>query len=131
MIGSMGIALMMRDPLTRGARFFGLSTFMGLVLGSLISLVALSVRWWRERDLDDDDLDDDQEPDLDDRATAPVTTAQNDTSESTVRPSGPGWLCRLRRTPLVGQRQHHSGAAVGQCWWTWTSQSSGAVRQFP
>jgi N-methylhydantoinase A/oxoprolinase/acetone carboxylase beta subunit len=41
------------------------------------------------------------------------------------------WLCRLRRTPLVGQHQHHSGAAVGQCWWTWTSQSSGAVRQFP
>jgi hypothetical protein len=53
------------------------------------------------------------------------------TSESTVRPSGPGWLCRLRRTPLVGQHQHHSGAAVGQCWWTWTSQSSGAVRQSP
>jgi hypothetical protein len=41
------------------------------------------------------------------------------------------WLCRLRRTPLVGQHQHHWGAAVGQCWWTWTSQSSGAVRQFP
>jgi hypothetical protein len=24
------------------------------------------------------------------------------------------WLCRLRRTPLVGQHQHHLGAAVGR-----------------
>jgi hypothetical protein len=41
------------------------------------------------------------------------------------------WLCRFRRKPLVSQHQHHSGAAVGQCWWTWTSQNSGPYGSSP
>jgi hypothetical protein len=71
--GLAGITLMAMDPLPRSARMGLSGGFAVLVLTSVGLAVAGFVRWWRERDLDDDlelDLDDDQ-------ATAPAETAMS------------------------------------------------------
>jgi hypothetical protein len=65
-IGVGGIVLMLMDPLTPGARLAGFSASVVILLGSTVSTVALVARWWRERDLEDDeepDQDDDQRDD--------------------------------------------------------------------
>ena len=63
-----GAILMVMDPLSRGARLGLSGGFAVLALVSVGTGVAGVVRLWRERDLDDD-----QEPDLDDdQAIAPA-----------------------------------------------------------
>jgi hypothetical protein len=61
-MGLAGITLMLIDPLTSTVRITGLGVFVGLLLGSVGSLVAGLMRWRRERDLEEDD----QDPDLED-----------------------------------------------------------------
>jgi hypothetical protein len=61
-LGLVGVVLMLMDPLTRSARFAGLSVFSVLMVTFAVALVAAFVRWRRESDLEDDD----EEPDPDD-----------------------------------------------------------------
>jgi hypothetical protein len=71
-LGLVGAAVMATSlaaaPLPLPAWAGGLGAFIGLVFASVVCAIADIARWWRERDLEDDD---DQEPDLDDvQATA-------------------------------------------------------------